>query len=119
MLVDPKAAAQARAALRDCGSSTRVESGAQALADAAAAANVHMVMAAIVGAAGLTSTLAAVRAGKRVLLANKEALVMAGPLLMDEVRRARRRAHSRSTASTTRSFNACPAAICPGTRRAA
>jgi 1-deoxy-D-xylulose-5-phosphate reductoisomerase len=46
------------------------------------------VMAAIVGAAGLLSTLAAVRAAKRVLLANKEALVMAGPLLMDEVRRA-------------------------------
>jgi 1-deoxy-D-xylulose-5-phosphate reductoisomerase len=42
----------------------------------------HAVMAAIVGAAGLASTLAAVRAGKRVLLANKEALVMAGPLVM-------------------------------------
>ena len=47
-----------------------------------------MVMAAIVGAAGLLPTLAAVRAGKRVLLANKEALVMAGRLLMDEVQRA-------------------------------
>ena len=45
------------------------------------------VMAAIVGAAGLPSTLAAVRAGKRVLLANKEALVMAGPLVMGEARR--------------------------------
>ena len=44
------------------------------------------VMAAIVGAAGLPSTLAAVRAGKRVLLANKEALVMAGPLVMREAR---------------------------------
>ena len=43
-------------------------------------------MAAIVGAAGLASTLAAVRAGKRVLLANKEALVMTGPLLMEEIR---------------------------------
>ncbi len=70
------------------GSATRVESGEQALSSAAGAANVHMVMAAIVGAAGLTSTLAAVRAGKRVLLANKEALVMTGRLLMDEVRRA-------------------------------
>jgi 1-deoxy-D-xylulose-5-phosphate reductoisomerase len=46
------------------------------------------VMAAIVGAAGLPSTLAAVRAAKRVLLANKEALVMAGQILMDEVRHA-------------------------------
>ncbi|HEY1312379.1 MAG TPA: 1-deoxy-D-xylulose-5-phosphate reductoisomerase, partial [Steroidobacteraceae bacterium] len=53
-----------------------------------AADNVDVVMAAIVGAAGLQSTLAAVRAAKRVLLANKEALVMAGPILMDEVRRA-------------------------------
>jgi 1-deoxy-D-xylulose-5-phosphate reductoisomerase len=58
------------------------------MAAAVAAANVDVVMAAIVGAAGLASTLAAVRAAKRVLLANKEALVMAGELLMDEVRRA-------------------------------
>ena len=86
VLVDPQAAAQARAALRDCGSRTRVESGADAMARSVAADNVHVVMAAIVGAAGLASTLAAVRASKRVLLANKEALVMAGQLLMDEVR---------------------------------
>ena len=88
VLVDEQAAACARAALRESGSATRVESGAQALADAVSAANVQMVMAAIVGAAGLASTLAAVRAGKRVFLANKEALVMTGRLLMDEVRRA-------------------------------
>jgi 1-deoxy-D-xylulose-5-phosphate reductoisomerase len=86
VLVDPKAAAQARAALRDCGSSTRVESGPSALAEAVASSEVDVVMAAIVGAAGLSSTLAAVRAAKRVLLANKEALVMAGRILMDEVR---------------------------------
>ncbi|MGO9425139.1 MAG: 1-deoxy-D-xylulose-5-phosphate reductoisomerase [Steroidobacteraceae bacterium] len=89
VLVDPEAAAQARAALRDCGSTIRVESGADALAAAVTGAEVHIVMAAIVGAAGLLPTLAAVRAGKRVLLANKEALVMAGRLLMEEVRRAR------------------------------
>jgi 1-deoxy-D-xylulose-5-phosphate reductoisomerase len=89
VLVDEKAAGLARAALRDFGSSTRVESGQEALAAAASAGNVRMVMAAIVGAAGLLPTLAAVRAGKRVLLANKEALVMTGRLLMDEVRRAR------------------------------
>jgi 1-deoxy-D-xylulose-5-phosphate reductoisomerase len=86
VLVDPEAAAKARAALRDCGSSTRVECGAQALADAVTGGNVDVVMAAIVGAAGLPSTLAAVRAAKRVLLANKEALVMSGQILMDEVR---------------------------------
>src|SRR6201994_1718126 len=61
VLVDEKAAACARAALADCGSKTRVESGEQALSEAAGAANVDMVMAAIVGAAGLASTLAAVR----------------------------------------------------------
>jgi 1-deoxy-D-xylulose-5-phosphate reductoisomerase len=88
VLVDEHAAAQARAALRDSGSKTRVESGADALAAAVSAPSVDIVMAAIVGAAGLASTLAAVRAGKRVLLANKEALVMTGRLLMDEVRHA-------------------------------
>ena len=88
VLVDPEAAALARAALLECGCTSRVESGPEALADAVGAANVDVVMAAIVGAAGLPSTLAAVRAAKRVLLANKEALVMAGQILMDEVRRA-------------------------------
>ena len=88
VIVDPQAAAQAREALRRSGSRTRVESGDEALAQAVTAANVQVVMAAIVGAAGLMPTLAAVRAGKRVLLANKESLVMAGRLLMEEVRSA-------------------------------
>jgi 1-deoxy-D-xylulose-5-phosphate reductoisomerase len=88
VLIDRQAAANAGRALRDCGSATRVECGEQALAEAVTAGNVRMVMAAIVGAAGLLPTLSAVRAGKRVLLANKEALVMTGRLLMDEVRRA-------------------------------
>ncbi len=88
VLADPAAADLARAALRECGSATRVESGPLALAEAVSAAPVDLVMAAIVGAAGLLPTLAAVRGGKRVLLANKEALVMAGQLLMDEVRAA-------------------------------
>jgi 1-deoxy-D-xylulose-5-phosphate reductoisomerase len=86
VLADPQAAAQARAALK--GSSIRVESGAEALAAEVTGDNVQVVMAAIVGAAGLMPTLAAVRAGKRVLLANKEALVMTGRLLMEEARRA-------------------------------
>jgi 1-deoxy-D-xylulose-5-phosphate reductoisomerase len=88
VLADPAAAAQARAALKALGSSTRVESGAEALAAEVTGDNVQVVMAAIVGAAGLMPTLAAVRAGKRVLLANKEALVMTGRLLMEEARRA-------------------------------
>ena len=60
--------------------------GPAALETIAAHPETHTVMAAIVGAAGLASTLAAVRAGKRVLLANKEALVMAGPLVMRAAR---------------------------------
>ena len=64
-----------------------VLSGEAGLTEVAAAAEVDIVVAAIVGAVGLMPTLAAVRAGKRVLLANKESLVMAGALFMDEVRR--------------------------------
>ena len=60
--------------------------GPQALEQVACDSGVQSVMAAIVGAAGLRSTLSAVRAGKRVLLANKEALVMAGPLVMRAAR---------------------------------
>jgi len=63
-----------------------VRSGEQALTEIAADPEVDTVMAAIVGAVGLMPTLAAVRAGKRVLLANKEALVMAGQLFMEAVR---------------------------------
>ena len=65
---------------------TQVLQGEAALAKIATDAQVDSVMAAIVGAAGLPSTLAAVRAGKTVLLANKESLVMAGHLFMDAVR---------------------------------
>src|SRR5690242_14171073 len=68
--------------LREAGSRTEVLAGAVALDQVAARSDVDTVMAAIVGAAGLPSTLAAVRAGKKVLLANKEALVMAGDLFM-------------------------------------
>ncbi len=60
--------------------------GAPALVEVASSGECDAVMAAIVGAAGLPSTLAAARAGKRLLLANKEALVMAGPLFMAAVR---------------------------------
>ncbi len=64
----------------------QVEGGEQALVDVAADAETDIVMAAIVGAVGLIPTLSAVRSGKRVLLANKEALVMAGHLFMREVK---------------------------------
>lgn len=62
-----------------------VRSGEPGLCEVASAPEACTIMAAIVGAAGLAPTLAAVRAGKRVLLANKEALVMSGKLFMDAV----------------------------------
>ena len=74
--------------LKDAGLRTEVLHGADALVRVAGLAEVDGVMAAIVGAAGLAPTLAAARAGKRVLLANKEALVMAGAVFMAEVHRA-------------------------------
>ncbi len=70
----------------ECAGVTEVLSGPKALCQIAASADTDIVMAAIVGAAGLEPTLAAAQAGKRVLLANKEALVMSGALLMDAVR---------------------------------
>jgi 1-deoxy-D-xylulose-5-phosphate reductoisomerase len=66
---------------------TKLLFGTKALDEIAAHPDCNAVMAAIVGAAGLPSTLAAARAGKRVLLANKEALVMGGPLVIDAARR--------------------------------
>ncbi|WP_041406156.1 1-deoxy-D-xylulose-5-phosphate reductoisomerase [Shewanella denitrificans] len=63
-----------------------VTTGENALIDLVTSNQIHTVMAAIVGAAGLLSTFAAVKAGKRVLLANKEALVMSGALFMDACR---------------------------------
>ena len=65
---------------------TEVLAGAQALCDMAAHPDVDVVMAAIVGAAGLAPCLAAARSGKRLLLANKEALVVGGGLFMDAIR---------------------------------
>ncbi|RZT10137.1 1-deoxy-D-xylulose 5-phosphate reductoisomerase [Duganella sp. CF402] len=79
------AADRLAALLRAAGVSTEVEWGEQALCAIASAAEVDSVMAAIVGAAGLAPTLAAARAGKKILLANKEALVMSGQLFMDAV----------------------------------
>lgn len=80
VLKDPSAAEELRLELLRQGSATEVLQGVDALADVASHADVDTVMAAIVGAAGLLPTLAAVKAGKKVLLANKEALVMAGAL---------------------------------------
>jgi 1-deoxy-D-xylulose-5-phosphate reductoisomerase len=72
--------------LKAVGSATEVLSGPAALEQVAALPETDYVMAAIVGAAGLLPSLAAAKAGKRVMLANKEALVMSGKLFMDAVR---------------------------------
>lgn len=78
-------AAWLRHQLIAAGLETEVTAGEAALCEVAEAPEAAVVMAAIVGAAGLLPTLAAVRAGKRVLLANKEALVMSGALFMEAV----------------------------------
>lgn len=85
-LADERAAAELHGLLGGAAPRTRLLAGPAALEQIAQAREVECVMAAIVGAAGLRSTLAAARAGKRLLLANKEALVMAGPLLLAQVR---------------------------------
>lgn len=79
------AAAELEQRLRAAGCTTRVAAGADSIAQLAASAEVDYVMAAISGAAGLSSTLAAAAAGKRLMLANKESAVMAGKLLMAAV----------------------------------
>ena len=84
---DDRSALDLQGRLRAAGLATEVLVGEEGLCAVAADAAVDYVMAAIVGAAGLKPTLAAVEAGKRVLLANKEALVMSGALFMDAVRR--------------------------------
>jgi len=85
VLRDEAAARELKAALSGQGGTTRVLAGAAGLEEVAADAEVDVVMAAIVGAAGLAPTLAAVHSGKQVLLANKESLVMAGALFMEAV----------------------------------
>ena len=85
VLLDEAAAVQLRQLVREAGLSTEVLSGMAALEQVAVLPEVDAVMAAIVGAAGLRPTLAAARAGKKILLANKEILVMAGSVFMDAI----------------------------------
>jgi 1-deoxy-D-xylulose-5-phosphate reductoisomerase len=86
VMVDANAATRLEACLKNTpAETTRVLAGTEALEFIASLPEVDYVMAAIVGAAGLLSTLAAAKAKKRVLLANKEALVMSGKIFMDVV----------------------------------
>ncbi|PJG81883.1 1-deoxy-D-xylulose-5-phosphate reductoisomerase [Caviibacterium pharyngocola] len=86
-LEDEQAAKILREKLTALQCNTRILSGQQAICELAAHPQADQVMAAIVGAAGLLPTLAAVQAGKRVLLANKETLVTCGQLFIDEVKK--------------------------------
>ncbi|HUT41328.1 MAG TPA: 1-deoxy-D-xylulose-5-phosphate reductoisomerase [Gammaproteobacteria bacterium] len=86
VMADAAAAGQLARHLQHTAPETEVLSGTDSLARVAALDSVEYVMAAIVGAAGLLPALAAARHGKRVLLANKEALVMSGDLFMQAVR---------------------------------
>lgn len=83
---DAKSAAQLQTLLVEKNTKTEVLYGVEALCQVASAVQVDAVMAAIVGAAGLVPTMAAIKTGKKILLANKEALVMAGGLFMDAVK---------------------------------
>jgi 1-deoxy-D-xylulose-5-phosphate reductoisomerase len=86
VMIEPAAARQVRDRLRAANVGTEVLFSPGDIARMAALPEVDMVMAAIVGAAGLPAVLAAARAGKTILLANKEALVMSGPLFISAVR---------------------------------
>ncbi len=88
VIADESRFTELRQGLADAGLATCAHAGMAALEALAASDACDTVVAAIVGAAGLPSTLAAARAGKRLLLANKESLVVAGELLMEEVARA-------------------------------
>ncbi len=85
VLADADAAERMQQKLYETGLATKVLSGMEGLETVASLKQTQQVMAAIVGAAGLRPTLAAARAGKRILLANKEALVMSGKIFMDAV----------------------------------
>ncbi len=86
-MADPACAEALARRLADQAPEIRVLGGEEGLVAAATHPGADQVMAAIVGAAGLVPALAAVRAGRRILLANKEALVVAGALFMQEVAR--------------------------------
>lgn len=86
VLLDEHAAQQLAQQLREANALTEVLVGMQGLEYVSSCDDVHVVMAAIVGAAGLKPAIAAANAGKRILLANKETLVMAGSLFMQAVK---------------------------------
>lgn len=87
VLLDEKSALDLRNKLKENNSATQVLAGLSGLVQVSSDDKVDAVMAAIVGAAGLQPAMAAAHAGKRILLANKETLVMAGSLFMEAVKK--------------------------------
>ena len=85
VMSDQRSAAQLRAGIKAAGLETQVLDGIEGLKQVSSLAQVDTVIAGIVGAAGLQPALSAAQSGKRILLANKEALVMSGQLFMDAV----------------------------------
>lgn len=85
VMADAKSAQSLQQEVSKAGLSTEVSSGVDSLVDVASHSSVDIVMAAIVGGAGLLPTMAAAKTGKRICLANKEALVMSGDLFLDAV----------------------------------
>jgi 1-deoxy-D-xylulose-5-phosphate reductoisomerase len=86
VMLDPASAAMLRGEVQAAGLAVEVLSGIESLEKVASLPETDMVMAAIVGAAGIRPAFAAARSGKQVLLANKETLVMAGHIFMDVIR---------------------------------
>ena len=86
VMLDQTGAEKLRAGIHKMGIDTEVLSGVESLEKMASLPEVDTVMAAIVGAAGIRPTFSAARAGKRVLLANKEALVMAGHIFINVIK---------------------------------
>ncbi|MER2493015.1 1-deoxy-D-xylulose-5-phosphate reductoisomerase [Catenovulum sediminis] len=86
LMVDPQAASLLQAKLKPLQLDTEVLTGSDNMCVLASDDKTHTLVAAIVGAAGLSSTLAAAQAGKKILLANKEALVMSGQIFLDQVK---------------------------------
>lgn len=86
-LADQQAAQKLSQILAESGCKTQVLAGSDEIVELAAHPEVDQVMAAIVGAAGMLPTLSAIKAGKRVLLANKESLVTCGQLFINEVKK--------------------------------
>jgi len=115
VMVQPEHARELDAKLKAHGVATQVLTGLAALDEVSSAPEVDAVMAAIVGAAGLSPCLAAARAGKRLLLANKEALVVGGEVFLSAVRQGARPC-CRSTASIRPFFSHCPKIRPPGRR---